>query len=82
MRGGCLFLANITGYTSIQTIEGDTFDGLALEFYDDEMQASLIIGANLDYCDTLIFEAGATLRIPIVDDVDLPETLPPWRREA
>lgn len=74
-------MPNITGYNTIQTVEGDTFDGLALEFYNDEKQASLIIGANLDHCDTLIFEAGVELRIPIVEDVELPETLPPWRRE-
>ena len=73
-------MPNITGYRSIKTVEGDTFDGLALEFFNDEQKASLIIAANLDYCDTLIFEAGVALRIPIVDDVELPETLPPWRR--
>ena len=73
-------MANITGYQTIQTVEGDTFDGLALEFYNEEKKASLIIGANLDYCDVLIFEAGVQLRIPIVEDAELPETLPPWRR--
>lgn len=73
-------MPNITGYNVIKTVEGDTFDRLALEFYDDEKKASLIMGQNLDHCDTLIFEAGVELRIPIVDDVELPETLPPWRR--
>lgn len=72
----------ITGYRNITTVEGDTFDALALEFYNDEKQASLIIQANLDYCDVLIFEAGVELKIPIVEFVNLPETLPPWRRET
>lgn len=72
----------ITGYNHITTVEGDTFDRLALEFYKDEKQAGLIIQANLDYCDVLIFEAGIGLDIPIVDIIDLPETLPPWRRET
>lgn len=75
-------MANITGYKTIQTVDGDTFDGLALEFYNDEKQTALLYQANLDYCDTLIFPAGVTLQIPIVEDVDLPETLPPWRRET
>ncbi len=75
-------MPKVTGYRAIKTVEGDTFDGLALEFYNDEKQASLIIQANPDFCDTLIFEAGAALRIPIVEDVALPETLPPWRRET
>lgn len=74
--------ANITGYQTITTVEGDTFDALALEFYNDEKQAWLIIQANLDYCDVLIFEAGVELKIPIVEFVSLPETLPPWRRES
>lgn len=74
-------MPNIIGYNTILTVEGDTFDGLALEFYDDEQKSSVIMGANPDYCDTLIFEAGAEIKIPILDDVELPETLPPWRRD-
>lgn len=63
------------------TVEGDTFDGLALFYYGDEKMASEIIQANPDYCDTLIFEAGIKLTIPAVSTVTLPETLPPWRRD-
>lgn len=62
------------------TVEGDTFDGLALQYYYDEKLASAIIQANLDHCGTLIFEAGVVLTIPDVSTVNLPETLPPWRR--
>lgn len=62
------------------TVEGDTFDSLALRFYNDEKLASTIIQANPDYCDTLIFEAGISLSIPEAASVVLPETLPPWRR--
>lgn len=64
------------------TAEGDTFDALALEYYDDEKLASTIIQANPDHCATLIFEAGISLYIPDVSLVNFPETLPPWRREA
>ena len=64
------------------TIEGDTFDILALTYYSDEKQASTIIQANPDYCDTLIFEAGVSLVIPDAATITLPETLPPWRRDA
>ena len=62
------------------TMAGDTFDGLALRFYNDEKLASTIIQANPDYCDTLIFEAGISLSIPVAAEVVMPETLPPWRR--
>lgn len=64
------------------TVEGDTFDALALEYYDDEKLASAIIQENPDHCDVLIFEAGVTLTIPDVATVTPPETLPPWRRNA
>ena len=62
------------------TIEGETFDGLALRYYNNEKLASVIIQANPDYCDVLIFEAGIELKIPEVSTVEMPETLPPWRR--
>ena len=64
------------------TAEGDTFDALALEYYNDERLASTIIQANLDHCATLIFEAGVSLIIPDASTVNFPETLPPWRREV
>jgi phage tail protein X len=64
------------------TVEGDTFDGLALHYYDDEKMASAIIQANLDHCTTLIFEAGVALVIPDVSTVTIPSTLPPWRRDT
>ena len=66
---------------NIVTVEGDTFDGLALEFYNDEKQASTIIKANPDHCDTLIFEAGVVLTIPDEAAATPPESLPPWRRD-
>lgn len=62
------------------TVEGDTFDSLALRFYDDEKQAGSIIAANPDHCDVLIFEAGTVLIIPEETALTPPETLPPWRR--
>ena len=64
------------------TVEGDTFDSLALEFYNDEKLASIIIQANPDYCDFLIFYAGVSLNIPDVPASAMPATLPPWRRDA
>lgn len=62
------------------TVGGDTFDSLALLFYNDEKLASTIIQANPDHCDTLIFEAGISLTIPEAAAAVMPQTLPPWRR--
>ena len=38
------------------------------------------VEANPDLSDVLIFEGGEAVRIPIVETVETPETLPPWRR--
>ena len=62
------------------TVEGDTFDALALRFYNDEKLASTIAQANPNHCGTLIFEAGVSLTIPEAAAAVMPETLPPWRR--
>lgn len=63
------------------TAQGDdTFDSIALAAYNDERMASTIIAANPDLCDVLIFEGGEAVRIPIVEQIETPDTLPPWRR--
>lgn len=64
------------------TSDGDTFDLLALNYYDDELLASVIMQANPDYANWLVFCDGITLRIPIIEETATLETLPPWRREA
>lgn len=70
----------ISGYQTYYTVQGDTFDLIALMQYNDEKLAHHIITANPDYCDVLIFDAGIKLQLPVFDDVVLPGTLPPWRR--
>ncbi|MCI1965888.1 MAG: tail protein X [Oscillospiraceae bacterium] len=61
------------------TQEGDTFDMLALDAYNDEFRAGEIIRANPQYAGVVIFNAGVTLRIPYLKTA-APETLPPWKR--
>lgn len=62
------------------TSKSDTFDILAFVFYDDPLLASVIIQANPDYSDVLIFEDNVELYIPEIDTTEIPETLPPWRQ--
>ena len=61
------------------TLAGDTFDMIALDFYDDEFLAGELIQANPQYSGVLRFLAGVELSIPILEDKPA-ETLPPWRR--
>ena len=68
------------GFIEYTAQGGDTFDSIALAAYNEERMASTIIIANPDLCDVLIFEGGELVRIPIVETVNTPDTLPPWRR--
>lgn len=73
-------MRRIIAYKEYITREGDTFDALALEMYGEETLAHYIIEFNPDYADVLIFEANVKLLLPIVENVETPDTLPPWRR--
>lgn len=59
---------------------GDTFDSLALDAYDDERLASAIAEANPELASVLVFEGGEAVSIPVFSEVEVPDTLPPWRR--
>ena len=72
--------SQVNGYAIYTTREGDSFDALALAAYGDEFKANLIMDANPDHIDTLIFSGGVRLRIPLVETRNAPETLAPWRR--
>ena len=62
------------------TNQGDTFDALALDLYDDETLSSEIIKENPDYADVLVFDAGEILYLPVIEDVEQIVTKPPWER--
>lgn len=74
-------MRRIISYKEYMTRQGDTFDALALEMYGEETLAHYIIEFNPDHADVLIFEANVPLRLPIIENVETPDTLPPWRRD-
>ncbi len=61
---------------------GDTWDSIAIAAYNEERMSTFLIDANRDYIDTVIFEGGEVLKVPVIDaeQVETSETLPPWRR--
>ena len=69
-----------TNFYKYTTKECDTFDMIALNFYNEEKMATTIIEANPDYADVVIFDADIERIIPIVQDTEGIETKPPWRR--
>lgn len=73
-------MSRVIEYYEYTTRNGDTFDELALQFYDDEMKAHLIIDFNPQYADYIILDEGIDLRIPIYEEEQSADTLPPWKR--
>lgn len=71
-----------TSYYEYTTQDGDTFDLLALDMYNDERLAHYIIEYNPDYADVIVFEGGVQLKLPVVEEAETSETVPPWRATA
>lgn len=66
-------------YYEYETLQGDTFDVLALDFYNEESKASIIIQANPQSRNVLVFDEGIKLKIPQIEEATV-TTLPPWKR--
>jgi hypothetical protein len=64
---------------SYVTLSGDTFDAIALDFYNEERLSHHIITANPSYRNTILFSGGELLQIPIIEQ-ESATTLPPWKR--
>ena len=62
-----------------ETVDGDTFDMIALAFYGDESYSSEIMRTNPDYVQYIVLPAGIDLKIPIIEQ-PAASTLPPWKR--
>lgn len=61
------------------TIQGDMWDLIAKRLYGDEAALNVLLEANQQYADTVVFPAGVVLK---VSEYTAPVTsiLPPWRR--
>ncbi len=75
-------MLRVTDYYTYTTAEGDTFDLLALDMYNDEKLASYIIEYNPEYADVIIFSGGIELKLPVVEDAETSEAVAPWKRAS
>lgn len=64
---------------SYTTIQGDTWDIIALRTLGSETEMGRLINANIEQADTVIFPAGIRLVIPDEPDT-VSSLLPPWKR--
>lgn len=58
---------------------GDTWDIVAYKMYEDERKMSVLIEANPEHRETVIFPADVTLQVPDVATTTS-TVLPPWKR--
>lgn len=61
------------------TKSGDMWDSIAKEQMGSEKYMSLLVSANENYSETIIFSAGVILNIPDIEE-EIPQYIPPWRK--
>lgn len=66
-------------YFEYTTLEGDTFDSIALKFLNNEFRSSEIMKLNPNYIDKIVFPSNINLKIPVIEEIKN-STLPPWKR--
>lgn len=60
------------------TIQGETWDNIALKVYGEERHADFLMENNYAFLDILVFSAGTILNTPALPK-DRDGVLPPWR---
>ena len=71
---------SVVGHRAYTCRAGESWDLLAGQAYGTETMASVIISANPDLADVVLFEGGEVIDLPLVERAETPDTLPPWRR--
>lgn len=61
------------------TTQGDMWDLIAKRLYNDEASLNVLLEANQQYADIVVFPAGIVLEVPEYI-VPVTSMLPPWRR--
>jgi phage tail protein X len=67
-------------YLTHITTDGERWDQLAARYYGDALGYERIIVANPHVALTAVLPGGLTLSIPVIEQHDLNEALPPWMR--
>lgn len=64
-----------------KTIQGDTWDIIAKRVYGNELNLDVLIQANADYREVVIFSAGVVLDVPEIEKTVASDFgLPPWKQ--
>ena len=63
------------------TIQGETWDNIALKVYGEERHADFLMQSNFEHLDILVFSAGTVLNTPALPE-ERDGDLPPWRTDG
>lgn len=72
-------MASVSNYFVYITAAGDTWDEIAYKACGNECLSSELMLLNRQHIGTVIFDEGIELIIPVYEESQDPETLPPWR---
>ena len=62
------------------TKQGDMWDSIAKQLYGSEKHAEILIKANPQHADIVVFSSGIALIVPNVElSITSESNLPPWR---
>ncbi|RDY27139.1 tail protein X [Lachnotalea glycerini] len=64
------------------TIQGQTWDMIALEVYGSEFYAGYLMSQNIKLLDYFIFPEGIILNIPELPDSEATVEQPDWRSDV
>ncbi len=67
--------------SNYKSVQGDTWDLIALKTCGDEHFMSDIIEANPQHRETIFFSEGVDIKIPDVKKYRLQDSMPPWKRK-
>lgn len=62
-----------------KTIQGDTWDGIAVKVYGDEKYMNELLEANQAHREIIIFPANVSLSLPNIQ-TQIATILPPWKK--
>ncbi|KGH08707.1 MULTISPECIES: tail protein X [Comamonas] len=67
-------------YLTHITTEGERWDQLAWKYYGNALEYERIVAANPQVPITPTLLGGLRLSIPVIEETQIVEDLPPWKR--
>lgn len=63
------------------TSQGDTWDSIAYDLFGSEEYMGILMDANLDLLDILVFSSGTVIQVPEEMPEETDEDMPFWRQD-